>query len=178
MNNPPSRPIDSTPVFVAFIALTFYSLGAGYLESFVNYPLWHIIGETDRWAAYHQALGPRVVIVLAVPALALSLLANVLLFFYRPAAVPTWTIVATLALLLVAIVSTIAIQIPIQMSLDVAYDRAAVDRLIRSSLWLRDVTGGIRAATAAYMLYAAVSTSAHARNPANAAAVRQVLERT
>ena len=74
----PSRSIDSTPVFIAFVVLTFYSLGAGYLESFVNYPLWHIIGTTDRWVVYHQALGPRVIVVLAIPALVLSLSANVL----------------------------------------------------------------------------------------------------
>ena len=77
MSPPPSSSTGSTPVFIAFIVLTFYGLGAGYLESFVNYPLWHIIGGTDRWVAYHEALGPRVVVVLAIPALALSLIANV-----------------------------------------------------------------------------------------------------
>ena len=91
---PPSSSTGSTPVFIAFIVLTFYGLGAGYLESFVNYPLWHIIGESDRWVAYHEALGPRVVFVLAIPALALSLIANVLLFVRRPPAVPAWTVVA------------------------------------------------------------------------------------
>ena len=146
MSPPPSSSTGSTPVFIAFIGLTFYGLGAGYLESFVNYPLWHIIGETDRWVAYHEALGPRVVVVLAIPALALSLIANVLLFVRRPPAVPAWTVAATLSLLLVSTASTFAIQIPIQMALDVAYDRAALDHLIWSSLWLRDIPGGIRAA--------------------------------
>ena len=154
-------PIGPTFVFTAFVVLTFYSLGAGYLESFVNYPLWHIIGETDQWVAYHQALGPRILVVLAIPGLALSLIANVLLFFFRPVAVPPWTIAVTLALLLVATVSTMVIQIPIQMKLDVAYDAAALDRLITSSLWLRDVLGGARAATVAYMLHLVVSSSAH-----------------
>jgi hypothetical protein len=161
IRNPPSS-VGSTAVFTAFIVLTFYSLGAGYLESFVNYPLWHIIGQTERWPTYHQALGPRVVVVLAIPAIALSLIANALLWFSRPPAVPAWTVAATLVLLLVASVSTFAIQIPIQMTLDVAYDRAAVDRLITSSLWLRDVTGGLRAAIAAGMLYVVVSDSARA----------------
>lgn len=153
---PPSS-IGATPVFVAFIALTFYGLGAGYLESFVNYPLWYVLGETDRWVAYHQALGPRVGLVLAIPALALSLIANALLFVRRPPAVPAWTVAATLALLLLATASTIAIQIPIQATLGVAYDRAALDRLISSSLWLRDVPGGMRAVIAAYMLYLVAS---------------------
>jgi hypothetical protein len=139
-------------MFVIFIVLTFFTLGAGYLESFVNYPLWHIIGESDRWTEYHRALGPRIAVVLAIPVLILSPIANVLLFFVRPASIPPWTIWATLVLLLVAIVSTLAIQIPIQMQLDAAYDRAAVDRLISTSLWLRDLVGGGRAIIAAYML--------------------------
>ena len=75
-----------------------------------------------------------------------------MLLVRRPPAVPIWTVAATLALLLVGAASTLAIQIPIQMALDVAYDRAAVDGLIWSSLWLRDIPGGIRAALAAYML--------------------------
>jgi hypothetical protein len=145
--------------FVVFIVLTFYTLGAGYLESFVNYPLWHIIGETDRWTDYHRALGPRIAIVLALPVLILSPIANVLLFFVRPRRLPPWTIWATLVLLLVAIVSTLVIQIPIQMQLDTAYDRAAVDRLIATSLWLRDLVGGGRAIIAGYMLHRVLMTA-------------------
>jgi hypothetical protein len=173
MISPPSPPTGSTrstPVFIAFIVLTFYGLGAGYLESFVNYPLWYILGETDRWVAYHQALGPRVVVVLAIPVLALSLIANVLLCVFRPPALPTWTIATTLLLLLVGIVSTLVIQIPIQMALDVAYDRAAIDRLITSSLWLREIPGGLRAAIAAYMLYLVLPASAPAVDPLRRAA--------
>ena len=45
------------------------------------------------------------------------------------------------------------------MALDVAYDRAALDRLISSSLWLRDVPGGIRAVVAVYRLRLVVSGS-------------------
>ena len=153
----PSSSIGATAVFMAFIALTFYGLGAGYLESFVNYPLWYIVGESDRWVEYHQALGPRVVVVLAIPALVLSLVTNALLFLRRPPVVPAWTVTATLSLLLVGTVSTLAIQLPLQTALDVAYDRTAIDRLISSSLWLRDIPGGMRAAIAAYMLHLVVS---------------------
>jgi hypothetical protein len=155
----PSGSTLTLPVFTAFVVLTLYSIGAGYLESFVNYPLWHVIGGADEWVAYRQVLGPRVLIVLALPALA-SLVTSVLLFFVRPPSVPAWTVAATSALLLLALVSTLAIQLPIQSRLDVAYDRAAVDWLMTTSLWLRDVPGGISAALVAYMLHRAVSTSA------------------
>jgi hypothetical protein len=168
-----TRAQRSTPVFIAFIVLTFYGLGAGYLESFVNYPLWYILGETDRWVAYHQALGPRVVVVLAIPVLALSLIANVLLCIFRPPALPTWTIATTLLLLLVGVVSTLVVQIPIQMALDVAYDRAAIDHLISSSLWLRDIPGGLRAAISAYMLHLVLSAPARAVDPFRHAAASE-----
>ena len=49
------------------------------------------------------------------------------------------------------------------MALDVAYDRAAVDCLMWSSLWLRDVPGAVRAAVAAYMLSLVVGASTRAR---------------
>jgi hypothetical protein len=159
----PSASTGSTYVFIAFIVLTFYGLGAGYLESFDNYPLWHIVGTTARWVDYHQALGARVIVVLAIPAVALSIIANASLFVRRPPAVPVWSVAATLLLLLLVAVSTFAIQIPIQMALDVAYDRAAVDRLMWSSLWLRDVPGAIRAAVAAYMLTLVMGGSTRAR---------------
>ena len=45
----PLTPLSPSAVFAGFVILTFYSLGAGYLEGFVNYPLWHIIGATDGW---------------------------------------------------------------------------------------------------------------------------------
>lgn len=157
-----SQSTFTQPVFIAFVVLTLYSLGAGYLESFVNYPLWHVIGASDEWVAYRQVLGPRVLMVLALPALA-SLITNGLLFFLRPASVPAWTVAATFALLSVALVSTLAIQLPIQSRLDVAYDRAAVDWLMTTSLWLRDVPGGITAAIVAYMVHRVVSTSAPPR---------------
>ena len=44
----------ASAVFTAFIVFTFYGLGAGYLESFVNYPLWRIVGETDRSIEYRR----------------------------------------------------------------------------------------------------------------------------
>ena len=156
MSPPPSSSTGSTPVYIAFIVLTFY--GASRVVR--QLPLWHIIGETDRWVAYHEALGP---VSWSSGDSGWRSCANVLLFVRRPPAVPAWTVAATLSLLLISTASTFAIQIPIQMALDVAYDRAALDHLIWSSLWLRDIPGGIRAAVAAYMLRLVVSGSTQVR---------------
>ena len=144
-------------------------LGAGYLESFVNYPLWHIIGESDRWVAYHEALGPRVVFVLAIPALALWLIANVL-FVRRPPAVPAWTVVATLSQCWSAR-GRRRRPGPDPVALDVAKDRAALDHLFWSSRWPRGIPGGIRAAVAGYMLCVVVSGS----TPVRVAAARHLI---
>jgi len=156
-----STPDRSSPiVFAVFVMMTFYGLGAGYLESFVNYPTWPIVGATDQWVAYHKALGARVIVVLAIPALVLTLGANVLLFFWRPAAVPRWAVLAALIMLVVPVVSTMVIQIPIQIQLDRGYDQAALERLIVTSFWLRDLPGGVRAAFVGGLMIRALAHTA------------------
>ena len=139
--------------FIVFTALAFYCLGAAFLESFANYPVWHIIGKTDQWVPYHVALGARVIMVLALPTLALSLISNVLLLFFRPPAIARWLVWSTLLLLLVGVLSSFFIQIPMQMQLDKGYDEVLVNRLIISSFWLRELMGIIRCGLVAYMVY-------------------------
>jgi len=128
-------------------------MGAAFVESFVNYPLWHIIGKTDTWISYHTALGPRIIATLAVPALLLQLITNILLIFFRPLAVPTWMIWVTLLLLLIAIASSAFIQIPIQFQLDSGYSTELVDHLISTDLSWRISITIIRCILTIYMLY-------------------------
>lgn len=139
--------------FIVFTALAFYCLGASYLESFVNYPVWHIIGPSDQWVPYHVALGARVIVLLAFPTLVLSLLSNVLLLFFRPREIARWLVWSTLLILLTGILSTVFIQIPMQMRLDQGYNEVLVNKLISSSFWLREVTGAARCLLVAYMFY-------------------------
>ena len=139
--------------FIIFTALAFYTLGAGYLEAFMNYPLWHIIGQSDQWTNYHVALGPRVILLLAFPTLVLSLISNILLFFFRPTEIPRWLVWSTLLLLLVGILSTVFIQIPIQIRLDQGYNEALVNRLISTRFWLRELMAAARCILVAYMFY-------------------------
>jgi hypothetical protein len=54
--------------FVFAFALVFYANGAAFIESFVNYPSWHLIGN-DAFLSYHKFIGPRVITFLVVPAL-------------------------------------------------------------------------------------------------------------
>lgn len=139
--------------FIFFIAVSFYSMGAGFVESLVNYPLWHIIGPSDTWIDYHKALGPRIIATLAMPALLLQLITNILLLFFRPFLVPKWTVWVTLLLLLIAIISSATIQIPIQAQLDTGYTKELVDRLIRTDLLGRVFIAIARSTLILYMMY-------------------------
>ena len=143
----------SSLIFILFVIVILYSTGAGMVESFVNYPLWHIVGPSDVWIDYHKALGPKIILTLAIPSLLLSLVLNIWLFFNHPDNLPKWTAWACLALLLIAVISSATIQIPIQAQLDSGYSKALVDKLIVSSFWLRDLMGLIRVVVVGYMLY-------------------------
>jgi hypothetical protein len=146
-------------VFIAFTLLSFYSLGAGFLESFVNYPSWHIIGKSEVWVPYHKSLHATILPVLAIQALLLQLIANVLMFFYRPSGVPRSAIWLCLITLLIIILSSAFIQIPMQVKLDDGYTTEMVDDLIFSDFWLRTLMGVLRCAIVVYLIYQVVSNS-------------------
>ena len=44
-------------LFLISFALVLYGMGASFVESFVNYPTWRLIGANE-FRAYHQALSP------------------------------------------------------------------------------------------------------------------------
>ena len=77
--------ISRIPVwlFVVTFALMFYGLGASFVESFVNYPTWPLIGAAE-FKAYHQALSPLVIGYMVVPMLVGTSL-TLLLAWLRPA---------------------------------------------------------------------------------------------
>lgn len=138
-------------IVAAFFLLTFYTTGGGTVESFVNYPTWLLIGEAEC-KAYHQALGPRIVLTLVIPLL-LSTVFNVLLFWFRPVTIPTWTVWATLLLVVFTWVSTAIIQIPIQAQLsESGFSGEAIERLIATDLPLRIVPGYLRLVLSFWML--------------------------
>lgn len=138
--------------FILFVIVSFYSIGAGLVESLVNYPLWHIIGPSEVWVPYHQALGARIILLLAVPALLFQLVTNILVIIYKPISLPKWTGWTSLILLVIAIVSSAAIQIPIQAKLDQGYTFELVDRLIQTDLFLRVGVGIVRGITILHMM--------------------------
>lgn len=138
-------------IIALFFLLTFFSAGGAAVESFVNYPTWLLLDQSD-FKAYHNALGPRIVWSMVVPLL-LSTVFNVLLFWFRPASVPRWSVWVTLVLVLFILVATITVQIPIQTQLgETGYSREAIERLIRTDLPMRAVPGYLRLGIAFWML--------------------------
>ena len=132
----------SEKLLILAFALTFYCLGTTYFEAFVNYRTWSLIGARE-FRACHQALSALVVKVMLLPIVGyfLSLVGLLLL---RPATVPRRALALSLALLLVAIVSGVLIQIPIQAEFDSkGLSLTLVQRLITSDLIFRKIPLGL-----------------------------------
>ena len=117
-----------------FFALSFYSLGAGIMDSFAIYHSWLYVGE-DEFAALHQATGKRIVLLLVIPMLILTVFC-VLMFWFRPAPVSKSLVWFALAGLIMGWISSAFIQIPIQVQLSMGKDDALLHKLIVSD-WIR-----------------------------------------
>jgi hypothetical protein len=123
-------------VFVIAFALVFYTTGAAFIEGFVNYSSWHLIGPAE-FQAFHTFITPRVLAFLVVPA-ALGTVFSILMLWFRPALIPAWSVWLVIALQMVLWVSSVTIQIPIQLKLQTqGLSITLVDQLIVTNWWLR-----------------------------------------
>jgi hypothetical protein len=102
-------------LFLISFALVFYGMGASFVESFVNYPTWRLIGANE-FRAYHQVLSPLIIGYMVIPMLITTMLTMLLLWF-RPAPLPRWAIWLSVVLQLMIWFSTAAIQVPMQVQL-------------------------------------------------------------
>ena len=125
-------------LFLITFALVFYGMGASFVESFVNYPTWPLIGAGE-FRAYHHALSPLIIGYMVIPMLVATAL-TILLVWFRPAPVPRWAIWLSVILQILVWVSTAAIQIPIQVTLSSdGLSLPLIERLIFTNLWFRKV---------------------------------------
>ena len=125
-------------VFLIAFALVFYGNGAAFVESFVNYPSWRLIGN-DEFLAYHHFIGPRVLALLVASAL-LGTVFTVLMLWHRPTAIHSWAVWAAIAAQAIVWVSTATIQVPIQVQLSAhGLSLPLVERLIVTNFWLRRI---------------------------------------
>lgn len=137
-------------IFLIAFALIFYGTGAAFMEGFVNYPSWPLIG-TNEFVAYHRFVSPRILTFLVAP-LVLGTVFTILMLWWRPAAIPKWAVWAAIAAQAVVWVSTVAIQVPIQIQLSANGGSAALfDRLIETNFWLRRIPYGLCTALFVWM---------------------------
>ncbi|MBA3572856.1 MAG: hypothetical protein H0W34_12995 [Pyrinomonadaceae bacterium] len=72
--------------FMMLFALVFYVVGAGFVQSFVNYPTWKLIGA-GGFKAYHHGMSPLIIKFMVLPWL-VEILLTVLAAVASPARHP------------------------------------------------------------------------------------------
>jgi len=125
-------------LFLITFSLVFYGMGASFVESFVNYPTWKMIGPNE-FRGFHQALSPLILQFMVFPLVVTTVLTALLLWF-RPSAIPRWAICLALVLQIVTWISTVTIQLPIQFALSSdGLSIPAIEQLITTNFWFRRI---------------------------------------
>ena len=154
MNN---RNKISSIVFSVYILLSFYVFGGGVVNSLVAYKTWRWVDPAE-FPKFHQ-VDSALIIPLFVIFFFLSFIPQILLFWFRPVAIPKWLVFLALLFNLIALISTVTIQIPIQTKLDQAFSIELIDKLIRTDMIFRRVPMLLMAITNFAMLYMVVKRS-------------------
>lgn len=102
-------------VLLLTLALSFYNVGIIWVMQVHIYPLFGLVGE-EEWVPYHTVHWHRIWGVVFVPA-GLTLLGAILLLFFRPEAVPTWSLWLGLGVQVVLYALTAMVWAPMQVRL-------------------------------------------------------------
>jgi len=145
----------STIVFSVYILMTFYVFGGGIVNSLVGYRTWRAVGENE-FPAFHQ-IDSKLIIPLFVIFFFLSFIPQILLFWFRPMVISKWLVLGALIFNLITLVSTIIIQIPIQVELDQKFSLELIDRLISTDFMYRRIPMLLMAIVNFIMLYKVVN---------------------
>lgn len=128
----------STWLFLLAFVLMFYGMGASFMESFVNYPTWRLIGPNE-FKAFHQAASPLIIGYMVIPML-IGTTVTAALIWFRPSPVPRWMIWTAVALQMITWISTATIQLPIQFRLSSSgLSVPLIDYLMLTNVLLRRI---------------------------------------
>jgi len=141
---------------VLFLAFTFFSYGTAMMDYFLVYPSRLIVGERE-FVAYHALLEARIIPISVVPFGLLTIL-NALLFWFRPANLPVKYVGAPFACLVLDWLSSLFIQIPMNLQLNAGKDVALIGEVMATN-WGRVVLESGQAAVALLMLLALIPRS-------------------
>ena len=153
----------STIVFSVYILLAFYVFGGGIVNSLVGYRTWLAVGPNE-FPAFHQ-IDSALIIPLFVIFFLLSFIPQILLFWYRPMVISKWLVCLAFLFNLITLVSTITIQIPIQVELDKRFSLELIERLISTDLIYRRIPMFLLAIINFIMLYKVVKYSSSIQTP-------------
>jgi len=148
MNNPLIRLL-----FLAHLGSTLFMVGLIWFVQIVHYPLFGSVGSAE-FAAYEQRHTANVTWVVA-PAMLIEAATAVLLFWFRPAAVPGYLLWTGLALLGVIWLSTALLQVPCHEASARGYDSLVHQRLV-STNWLRTSAWSLRGILVLWIAWAAL----------------------
>ncbi|HMF70947.1 MAG TPA: hypothetical protein VK616_05710 [Flavitalea sp.] len=151
------RNIISTLIFSTYVLLAFYVFGGGMVTSLVTYRTWKWIGANE-FPKFHQSDNAHIIPVFVI-FFFLSFIPQILLFWFRPSMIPKWMIWLALFFNLSMLISSITIQIPIQMELDNRFSMELIERLISTDLTFRVIPMILLATTNFIMLYKVVKSS-------------------
>ena len=113
-------------------------MGASFVESFNNYPTWKLIGPNE-FLTYHHAASPLIIGYLVAP-MVFGTILTALLLWLRPHPIPAWVLWLALGLQIFVWISTVTIQIPIQIELSsTGLSIPAIDKLLVTNFWLRRI---------------------------------------
>lgn len=128
-------------VLLAQIGSTLYMVGLVWFVQLVHYPLFGGVGEEGfaRYEAEHQRLTTWAV----GPAMLVELVTAIALFWWRPAGVPLWMVIAGVALVGVVWLSTWLLQVPQHRALQSGFN-AEAHRVLVVTNWVRTVAWSLR----------------------------------
>ncbi len=153
----------STIVFSVYILLSFYVFGGGIVNSMVAYRTWRAVGANEFPEFHH--IDSALIIPLFVVFFFLSFIPQILLFWFRPMVIPKWLVWLALLFNFITLVSTITIQIPIQIELDKMFSLELIERLISTDFIYRRIPMFLQAIINFIMLYKVVKHSGNQPNP-------------
>lgn len=127
------------------------------VTSLVTYRTWKWVGPNE-FPKFHQGDNEYIIPVFVI-FFFLSFIPQVLLFWFRPAVISQWMIWLALLFNLTMLISSIFIQIPIQMELDKKFSMELIERLTSTDLTFRVIPMILLAITNFIMLYKVVKNS-------------------
>lgn len=141
-----------------FISTSLYSYGTAMMDYFLLYPTRGLVGDAE-FPVYHTALAERILPVSVFPFLAITIL-NILLLLFKHHVLSKKLLLLSLVLLLLDWVSTIFIQIPLNLQLNERKDPVVLEYIMQTN-WLRIFIETAQAVIMVMMIHQSLSLQPH-----------------